>query len=73
MTTHTDGGRNLASYGRPCPVCNGSTYRIPRRLVDLLVSIFTPVHRFRCRSMSCSWEGNIREKGTGLLNTLKEK
>lgn len=73
MTTHTDGYRSLASYGRPCPVCNGSTDRIPRRLVDLLVSIFTPVHRFRCRSVSCIWEGNIREKGTQLLNTLKEK
>lgn len=55
-------GGGIASYGRPCPVCNGSTNRIPRRLIDLILSIFTPVRRYRCRSMSCTWEGNLREK-----------
>jgi len=38
----------------------GSTNRIPRRLVDRLLSIFTPVCRYRCRSMICGWEGNLR-------------
>jgi len=55
-------GGGLASYGRPCPVCNSSTNRIPRRLIDLILSIFTPVRRYRCRAMSCTWEGNLREK-----------
>lgn len=55
-------GGSLASYGRPCPVCNSSTNRIPRRLIDLILSIFTPVRRYRCRAMSCTWEGNLREK-----------
>jgi hypothetical protein len=29
-------------------------------LVDRLVSIFYPVHRYRCRSFVCNWEGNLR-------------
>jgi hypothetical protein len=53
-------GLSVASYGQPCPVCNASTHRIPRRLIDLLLSIFTPVRRYRCRSMKCTWEGNLR-------------
>jgi hypothetical protein len=55
-------GGGIASYGRPCPVCNGSTNRVHRRLIDLVLSIFTPLRRYRCRSMSCTWEGNLREK-----------
>ena len=73
MADYSDAGRSRDS-GRPrCPVCNGTTYRIPRRFVNLLLSIFMPVRRYRCRAMSCSWEGNLREKGSNLLNTLKEK
>ena len=73
MATHNDGGCSLASYGRPCPICNGSTYRIPRRLVDRIVNLFTPVYRYRCRTMNCIWEGNIRKYGADQLNISKEK
>jgi hypothetical protein len=55
-------GGGIASHGRCCPLCNGSTNRIPRRWVDLLLSIFLPVQRYRCRSLRCDWEGNLREK-----------
>jgi hypothetical protein len=55
-------GLSVASYGQPCPVCNASTHRIPRRFIDLLRSIFMPVRRYRCQSMKCTWEGNLRVK-----------
>lgn len=45
---------------RACPRCNGWVFRIPRRFVDGLMNILTPVHRYRCRSPGCSWEGNLR-------------
>ena len=45
---------------RACPRCNRSIYRIPRRFVDRLLSIFVPVHRHRCDEMGCHWEGNLR-------------
>jgi hypothetical protein len=35
-------------------------YRIPRRFVDGLLNILTAVHRYRCCSATCGWEGNLR-------------
>ncbi len=62
-TPDTDGGdRRYASYRHACPRCNGSMYRVPRRFVDLLLSKFVRVRRYRCDSMGCTWEGNLREK-----------
>lgn len=49
-----------ASRARRCPRCNGSAYRIERRFVDLLMSIFVPLRRYRCGRMGCIWEGNLR-------------
>jgi hypothetical protein len=49
------------SHEHLCPVCNGTIYRISRRFIDLVFSLFFPVHRYRCRSMRCDWEGNFRE------------
>ncbi|HJV27919.1 MAG TPA: hypothetical protein VJ673_19715 [Aromatoleum sp.] len=46
--------------GRTCPRCKGSVYRIPRRLIDLLLSTVVPTHRYRCDTMGCNWEGNLR-------------
>jgi len=71
MKTLSGPGGSIASYGHPCPVCNCSTNRVPRRWVDLFVSLFTPLHRYRCRSMSCDWEGNLREGSSP--QHLKEK
>jgi hypothetical protein len=45
-----------------CPRCGRSVIRIPRRFVGLLISKFMLVHRYRCHSMDCDWEGNLREK-----------
>lgn len=50
-----------------CPRCNGKVYRISRRAVDLLLSMFTSLSRYRCRSMECGWEGNLRSKRHLLL------
>ncbi|MBK8317333.1 MAG: hypothetical protein IPP59_12995 [Betaproteobacteria bacterium] len=49
------------SHEHLCPVCNGTTYRVSRRFIDLVFSLFILVHRYRCRSMRCDWEGNFRE------------
>lgn len=56
-----------AGHSHACPRCNGPAYRVPRRLVDLLMSIFISVNRYRCRSMSCGREGNLRVKRHPLL------
>lgn len=48
-----------SSLGRPCPRCNGLARRVKRRFIDVCVSIFMPVHRYRCREVDCSWEGNL--------------
>jgi len=45
-----------------CPRCNGTVVRIPRRMVDLFASMFISVSRYRCRSVDCGWEGNLRSK-----------
>lgn len=43
-----------------CPRCNGALVRVRRHFVDRLVSLFTPVRRYRCDSFACRWEGTLR-------------
>lgn len=57
----------FCSSGSACPRCNGAAYRIPRRLVDWLMSRFVWVSRYRCRSTGCGWEGNLRVSRRPLL------
>ena len=63
MTTSNAG---LYGSGRPsedrntCPCCGGRLVRTPRRLVDRLISQFTPILRYRCERFLCQWQGNIR-------------
>lgn len=45
-----------------CPRCQGRAYRVPRRLVDRLISIFVPIRRYSCCSPRCGWVGNVRRK-----------
>jgi len=45
---------------RICPLCHGTLIRTPRRPIDRLRSLFTPVQRFRCERFTCQWVGNIR-------------
>lgn len=40
---------------------------MPRRLADLLVSMLIKVRRYRCHSLDCGWEGNLRVKRHSLL------
>jgi hypothetical protein len=42
-----------------CPHCNGSVYRVPRRLVDRFISMIVLRHRYRCSALYCHWEGNL--------------
>jgi hypothetical protein len=43
-----------------CPECHSDLNRIPRRAIDRVLSFFYPVHRYKCRSFVCNWEGNLR-------------
>lgn len=54
--------RGRMSHSPACPHCRGSLNRIPRRMVDHLISLVLPVRRYRCLSMGCEWEGNLRDK-----------
>ncbi|MBS1138680.1 MAG: hypothetical protein H6R13_133 [Proteobacteria bacterium] len=62
MKTLSNPDRISLQSSKRCPLCHGSMNRIPRRFVDLVTSIFSPVQRYRCRSMKCDWEGNLPVK-----------
>lgn len=68
---NADGDRqDYVSYSSPgcaCPLCNSPASRVPRRFIDLIMSMFIQVSRYRCRSMDCGWEGNLRVKRHPLL------
>ena len=54
----------VGQSGHRCPKCGGHMSRVKRRLLDHLFSLFVPTQRYRCRSFSCQWEGNLRiDKG----------
>lgn len=59
---HPTSHPGYTASGSTCPRCNGSAYRIPGRLVDLIVSSFIRIIRCRCRTPSCDWEGSLRTK-----------
>jgi len=46
-----------------CLRCAGPLTRIRRRAFDRLVSLFVPIHRYRCPYFLCQWEGNLRVPG----------
>ncbi|MBL8438589.1 MAG: hypothetical protein JNM61_10360 [Zoogloeaceae bacterium] len=56
---------------RPCcPACGGTTFlRVRRRLVDRILRWFRPVHRFRCDTARCGWEGNFPQGAMGQADT----
>lgn len=45
-----------------CPQCRNLTHRVHRRLIDMVINLFSPIYRYRCTSMECDWEGNIRKR-----------
>lgn len=59
---HPDHPVCLPPHEHVCPQCNSSVERVPRRPIDRFASLFTPVHRYRCRlnGWGCDWEGNLR-------------
>lgn len=59
MNIHPAGYR---SPGHTCPRCSAPVFRISRRFIDVMFSIFVPLRRYRCRSMQCGWEGYFRDK-----------
>lgn len=65
-----NGRQDYVSYSSPgcaCPRCEGPAIRVPRRFADLLISMFLSVSRYRCVSVDCGWEGNLRVKRHPLL------
>jgi hypothetical protein len=50
-----------AAHKRKCPQCNGSVVRVRRRFIDRLMSLITPMHRYRCglNGWGCDWKGNL--------------
>ncbi len=46
----------------PCPDCGGYTFRVRRRYIDRLISLFKPVRRYQCQDYNCMWRGNILVK-----------
>jgi hypothetical protein len=49
--------------GHPaCPLCKAPVNRISRRFIDRVISVVHPVHRYRCDSFICNWEGNLPYK-----------
>jgi len=48
-----------------CPRCDGVVHRISRRSMDRLLSLFSPVWRYRCRDRRCEWEGRVRVSRMG--------
>jgi predicted RNA-binding Zn-ribbon protein involved in translation (DUF1610 family) len=51
-----------ATQGTVCPKCGGSVQRIRRRWIDRLASAVVGLHRYRCHSLVCGWEGNLRRR-----------
>jgi hypothetical protein len=45
-----------------CPRCGDGLNRVRRRYIDVLISRFIAVRRYRCSSMLCMWEGNLRDR-----------
>ncbi len=44
-----------------CPQCGHAVRRVRRRFGDRLLSMVYPVYRYRCDSVDCHWEGNLRQ------------
>lgn len=62
--TDTDTGTDTDYRKLACPQCGLALIRIQRRAIDRIISLFSPVQRFRCRNHSCQWQGNIKAQHT---------
>ena len=50
---------------RACPSCASDLGRVQRRWIDRLISLYLPVHRYRCISPGCCWIGNLCARPLG--------
>lgn len=56
-------GEQYTQPALTCPQCKSHyVVRVRRRLLGRLISLFYPLHRYRCRNLGCEWEGNITTK-----------
>jgi hypothetical protein len=55
----------MPDHLKHCPRCRGEVRRVHRRLSDRVVNLVRPIHRYRCKSSHCRWEGNIDDKRPG--------
>lgn len=53
-------GRYARHNTASCPKCRSALHRVWRRPFDRFISLFVPVHRFRCEQFACQWSGNLR-------------
>jgi hypothetical protein len=51
------GYRVLGTAEPACPLCGMALRRVKRRIRDRVLSVFRPVHRFRCEMLGCGWHG----------------
>ena len=50
---------------RACPCCASDLFRVQRRWIDRLISLYLPVHRYRCIGPGCGWIGNLCARPLG--------
>lgn len=62
-STYDHALHTVIHHHRPlCPRCSGHLRRIPRRLLDRLVSVFVPLRRYSCVNCTCQWTGLLRQR-----------
>jgi hypothetical protein len=47
------------SRNRHCPRCAGAITRVRRHTIDRVIAVIFPRHRYRCKSLQCTWEGTL--------------
>ena len=40
-----------------CPLCHGAASRVQRQPLDWFINLVRSVHRYRCRTLGCDWQG----------------
>jgi len=58
--TRNESTSGLHGGYRCCQLCGSSLVRVQRRSIDKFVSLFHPIHRYRCSAAKCTWQGNLR-------------
>jgi hypothetical protein len=56
-----------------CPRCGAPVDRIRRHWLDRLVSVVTPVRRYRCVAFACDWEGTLQDRRHALPSSDDKK